>query len=300
MDSNYSYMPIHSYALGGYSHNQQAMSPAQSHQQVPASSAAPATATKKCPATAAKVPKGKRKAEKAHQRLYGYPAAASVSSTGSPQLPAQVQRRNERERNRVRQLNSGFSTLRQHVPNGAKNKKMSKVETLHSALQYIQLMQKLLADQDAAERPTNGDGRPTNGDGPWTNGDGRPTNGDGRQTNGDGRPTNRDGRPTNGDGWRSNGDGRRTDGDGWRTNGDGPSTSSSSSHSSESPVSSHQGGDLSQQQSGYDGQTFGAYDGYPHHDAFASGCLNNGLLSASVDFVKSEEEDFDFNFFAAP
>ena len=45
----------------------------------------------------------------------------------SSHVPTAV-RRNERERNRVKMVNQGFSTLRQHVPNGAKNKKMSKVE----------------------------------------------------------------------------------------------------------------------------------------------------------------------------
>ncbi|XP_015922772.1 achaete-scute homolog 1a [Parasteatoda tepidariorum] len=59
-----------------------------------------------------------------------------------------VARRNERERNRVRQVNLGFATLRQHVPNGAKSKKMSKVETLRSAVQYIKQLQQLLTDED--------------------------------------------------------------------------------------------------------------------------------------------------------
>lgn len=55
-------------------------------------------------------------------------------------------RRNERERNRVKLVNMGFSVLRQHVPNGAKNKKMSKVETLRSAVDYIKQLQKLLGE----------------------------------------------------------------------------------------------------------------------------------------------------------
>lgn len=58
--------------------------------------------------------------------------------------PPAVARRNERERNRVRQVNQGFQTLRQHVPNGVKSKKMSKVETLRSAVQYIKQLQQLL------------------------------------------------------------------------------------------------------------------------------------------------------------
>ncbi|KAI2808352.1 protein dimerization [Blomia tropicalis] len=58
--------------------------------------------------------------------------------------PTSVARRNERERNRVKMVNMGFATLRQHVPNGVKNKKMSKVETLRSAVEYIRQLQRLL------------------------------------------------------------------------------------------------------------------------------------------------------------
>ncbi|KAG7261187.1 hypothetical protein CRUP_038297 [Coryphaenoides rupestris] len=61
-----------------------------------------------------------------------------------PPFVASVARRNERERNRVRQVNAGFQTLRQHVPNGAANGKLSKVETLRSAVEYIRALQRLL------------------------------------------------------------------------------------------------------------------------------------------------------------
>ncbi|XP_048339430.1 achaete-scute homolog 2 [Sphaerodactylus townsendi] len=62
---------------------------------------------------------------------------------------AAVARRNERERNRVKLVNLGFQTLRQHVPNGAAAKKMSKVETLRSAVEYIRALQQLLDEHDA-------------------------------------------------------------------------------------------------------------------------------------------------------
>ncbi|NWI12220.1 ASCL2 protein, partial [Crypturellus soui] len=62
---------------------------------------------------------------------------------------AAVARRNERERNRVRLVNLGFAALRQHVPHGAASKKMSKVETLRSAVEYIRALQRLLAEHDA-------------------------------------------------------------------------------------------------------------------------------------------------------
>ncbi|EEC12616.1 conserved hypothetical protein, partial [Ixodes scapularis] len=55
-----------------------------------------------------------------------------------------VARRNERERNRVRLVNMGFAALRQHVPNFTQNKKMSKVDTLRSAVDYIKSLQDLL------------------------------------------------------------------------------------------------------------------------------------------------------------
>ncbi|XP_044538034.1 achaete-scute homolog 2 [Gracilinanus agilis] len=57
---------------------------------------------------------------------------------------AAVARRNERERNRVKLVNLGFQALRQHVPSGAASKKLSKVETLRSAAQYIRALQQLL------------------------------------------------------------------------------------------------------------------------------------------------------------
>uniref|UniRef100_A0A8C4Q9N6 Achaete-scute family bHLH transcription factor 1 n=1 Tax=Eptatretus burgeri TaxID=7764 RepID=A0A8C4Q9N6_EPTBU len=69
------------------------------------------------------------------------------------QQPAAVARRNERERNRVKLVNLGFATLRQHVPNGAANKKMSKVETLRSAVEYIRALQQLLDEHDAVSHP---------------------------------------------------------------------------------------------------------------------------------------------------
>lgn len=69
------------------------------------------------------------------------PASATSHSGGRSGGPS-VARRNERERNRVRQVNLGFATLRQHVPN--RSKKMSKVETLRSAVTYIRQLQQLL------------------------------------------------------------------------------------------------------------------------------------------------------------
>lgn len=55
-----------------------------------------------------------------------------------------ITKRNERERRRVKMVNQGFSTLRQHLPVQKNEKKISKVETLRSAVNYINQLTKLL------------------------------------------------------------------------------------------------------------------------------------------------------------
>ncbi|XP_050446404.1 helix-loop-helix protein delilah-like [Cataglyphis hispanica] len=71
--------------------------------------------------------------------------------------PVAVARRNARERNRVKQVNNGFATLRQHIPShiaagyGDRGKKLSKVETLRMAVEYIRGLQRLLAEADGVE-----------------------------------------------------------------------------------------------------------------------------------------------------
>lgn len=76
--------------------------------------------------------------------------------------PIAVARRNARERNRVKQVNNGFATLRQHIPNSIAaayesssgrggNKKLSKVETLRMAVEYIRTLEDLLAASDDSE-----------------------------------------------------------------------------------------------------------------------------------------------------
>lgn len=61
--------------------------------------------------------------------------------------PNAVARRNERERNRVKHINTTFATLRQHLPTSGKSKKMSKVDTLRSAIRYIKHLQQILGNQ---------------------------------------------------------------------------------------------------------------------------------------------------------
>ena len=53
--------------------------------------------------------------------------AVPRSRPASRKPPNAVQRRNARERNRVKLVNDGFTLLRQHIPHVAKQKKLSKV-----------------------------------------------------------------------------------------------------------------------------------------------------------------------------
>lgn len=75
--------------------------------------------------------------------------------------PVAVARRNARERNRVKQVNNGFSTLRSHIPShvaagyGDRGKKLSKVETLRMAVEYIRGLQRMLAEADGLEFDPN-------------------------------------------------------------------------------------------------------------------------------------------------
>ncbi|XP_067123553.1 achaete-scute homolog 5-like [Centruroides vittatus] len=66
----------------------------------------------------------------------------------APSQPNTVARRNERERKRVKLVNLGFARLRQYIPHSNKSKKLSKVETLRSAIDYIKRLQQLLEEQD--------------------------------------------------------------------------------------------------------------------------------------------------------
>lgn len=60
-------------------------------------------------------------------------------------------RRNARERNRVKQVNEGFAFLRSHLPFTTNNKKTSKVDTLRTAIDYIQGLTDLLMSADSCD-----------------------------------------------------------------------------------------------------------------------------------------------------
>lgn len=81
----------------------------------------------------------------------------SDGSTGKVKTPpaVSVARRNARERNRVKQVNNGFSMLRDHIPSEIADtfeqsvrgaaKKYSKVETLRMAVEYIRSLERMLS-----------------------------------------------------------------------------------------------------------------------------------------------------------
>ena len=72
--------------------------------------------------------------------------------------PLVVARRNERERNRVSNVNATFTTLRQHLPSSYERaaKKMSKVETLRTAIRYIKHLRRILDATDDANSSLHG------------------------------------------------------------------------------------------------------------------------------------------------
>uniref|UniRef100_A0A4W3I5D2 BHLH domain-containing protein n=1 Tax=Callorhinchus milii TaxID=7868 RepID=A0A4W3I5D2_CALMI len=52
---------------------------------------------------------------------------------------------NERERQRVKCVNEGYTRLRDHLPSAVAEKRLSKVETLRAAIGYIKYLQDLLS-----------------------------------------------------------------------------------------------------------------------------------------------------------
>ncbi|KAM9859245.1 achaete-scute homolog 5-like [Aulostomus maculatus] len=65
-----------------------------------------------------------------------------------PFEPAFIQKRNERERQRVKCVNQGYAKLRDHLPGQNTDKRLSKVETLRAAISYIKYLQGLVELED--------------------------------------------------------------------------------------------------------------------------------------------------------
>ncbi|NWU94937.1 ASCL4 protein, partial [Upupa epops] len=81
--------------------------------------------------------------------------------------PAFIRKRNERERQRVRCVNEGYTRLREHLPREFADKRLSKVETLRAAISYIKHLQSLLDCHPLGSNkaPSPGPPRECNSDG---------------------------------------------------------------------------------------------------------------------------------------
>lgn len=66
----------------------------------------------------------------------------------SEKPPHLVARRNARERKRVQAVNNAFLKLKKHVPFENNHKRLSKVKTLQSAIDYIANLQYMIEDYD--------------------------------------------------------------------------------------------------------------------------------------------------------
>nr|XP_025873792.1 achaete-scute homolog 5 [Vulpes vulpes] len=73
------------------------------------------------------------------------PFPGALGGYDCPFEPAFIQKRNERERQRVRCVNEGYARLRGHLPGALAEKRLSKVETLRAAIRYIKYLQELLS-----------------------------------------------------------------------------------------------------------------------------------------------------------
>lgn len=78
-----------------------------------------------------------------------------IGGKSAGKKPLVMSKRNARERRRVKMINLGYETLRLHVPGGAENKKLSKVDTLRRAVDYIKYLQTVLDMDNSCMSPTD-------------------------------------------------------------------------------------------------------------------------------------------------
>lgn len=79
--------------------------------------------------------------------------SSAIPSIGKPESTISVEKRNARERFRVRAVNEAFVRLRRAIPSIAvRTKRVSKVKTLQKALQYIMELEFLLNTYQNAYR----------------------------------------------------------------------------------------------------------------------------------------------------
>ncbi|XP_017048081.1 achaete-scute complex protein T8 [Drosophila ficusphila] len=144
--------------LGESKQNQQNLPSLQSlqNQQPPTKAPVPAKRTKTSKKSAVEKPPKAPAMPTQPSKSQAEPASLGTPGRKGLPLPQAVARRNARERNRVKQVNNGFALLREKIPEevseafeaqgagrGA-SKKLSKVETLRMAVEYIRSLEKLL------------------------------------------------------------------------------------------------------------------------------------------------------------
>ncbi|KAF0287641.1 Protein atonal 7 [Amphibalanus amphitrite] len=99
-------------------------------------------------------PVRERKLLRTCRRRVGGPVS---KHTGQKEKPVHlVQRRNARERRRVQAVNVAFSRLSKVVPLETRGKRISKVKTLHKAIEYIDQLRRLLAADDLSRGHVTG------------------------------------------------------------------------------------------------------------------------------------------------
>uniref|UniRef100_A0A8C2ZVW8 Achaete-scute family bHLH transcription factor 4 n=1 Tax=Cyclopterus lumpus TaxID=8103 RepID=A0A8C2ZVW8_CYCLU len=89
-----------------------------------------------------------------YRRLSYFPFPVPLGVCDYSFEPAFIRKRNERERHRVRCVNEGYARLREHLPQELEDKRLSKVETLRAAVDYIQRLQSLLDLNNASALET--------------------------------------------------------------------------------------------------------------------------------------------------
>lgn len=93
------------------------------------------------------------------RRLPCFPFRGALGVCDYAFEPAFIRKRNERERHRVRCVNEGYARLREHLPRELEERRLSKVETLRAAIDYIKHLQSLLDLNASGMEVSLGDAR---------------------------------------------------------------------------------------------------------------------------------------------
>lgn len=87
-----------------------------------------------------------------YNQMDSYIELDDVSNRNSGLMLSNIVKRNARERNSVKQVNTAFIQLRQALPIDNRKKRLSKVRTLRLAIDYIKLLMHSLDDENYENR----------------------------------------------------------------------------------------------------------------------------------------------------